>query len=151
MVVERLLKIVMPDKLYLGQKDYQQCMVITKLISLLELQSKIEIVICPTLRETNGLAMSSRNMRLNKEEKEKAGAIFKTLTIIKNNFGKLNTTTIKQDAETMLEQAGLKPDYVEIVNVFDLSPLQEGNKQPAVALIAAFMNEVRLIDNILLQ
>jgi len=126
-------------------------MVITKLISLLGLQSKIQIVICPTLREANGLAMSSRNMRLNKEEKEKAGTIFKTLTIIKNNYGKLNTTTIKQDAQTMLEQAGLKPDYVEIVNAIDLSPLQEGKKQPAVALIAAFMNEVRLIDNILLQ
>lgn len=151
MVVERLLEIVRPDRLYLGQKDYQQCMVITRLINLMGWKNKIEIVICPTLREENGLAMSSRNMRLSEEEKEKAAAIYKTLTVIKDKFRKTETTSIKQEAQSILEQAELKPDYIEIVNAHDLSPLTANSTEPAVALIAAFMNEVRLIDNMLLQ
>ena len=68
LVVERLLNIVEPDFLFLGQKDYQQCLVIKKLISLM--QKNIKVIICPILREKNGLAMSSRNLRLNEEEKE---------------------------------------------------------------------------------
>jgi len=67
MAVEKLLLIVRPDKLYLGQKDYQQCMIITRLIQLMGLEEKVNVRICPILREKDGLAMSSRNMRLNKE------------------------------------------------------------------------------------
>lgn len=152
MVVERLLKIVQPGRLYLGQKDYQQCMVIKKLVDLTGLKESIEISICPTLREANGLAMSSRNMRLTEEEKEKAGAIFKSLTLIKENFGKTPPEIIKEKAYKILEGDGLKPDYVEIVNAENLAPLKEWNQHTkAVALIAAFMNEVRLIDNMLLN
>jgi pantoate--beta-alanine ligase len=152
MVVENLLKIVLPDRLYLGQKDYQQCMVITKLTGLIGFKNKIEIIICPTLREKNGLAMSSRNMRLSKEEREKAGAIFKSMTLIKENIGKETLEIIKEKAYKILEGAGLKPDYVEIVNAEDLSSIKEWNKdKKAVVLVAAFMNEVRLIDNMLLN
>lgn len=149
MVVERLLKIVLPDNLYLGQKDYQQCMVIKKLIGLIGLSDKINLVICPTLRESNGLAMSSRNMRLSATEKEKAAAIFKSLLMIKQHFKSESTTVLKQKSEDLLVQAGLKPDYVEIVDATDLSPLSDNMN--AVALIAAFMNEVRLIDNMLID
>src|SRR5512138_2235737 len=74
MVMERLLKIVRPHNLYLGQKDYQQCMVIKKLIELIGL-TEIKMHICPTVREQDGLAMSSRNMRLNKEERKQAAEI----------------------------------------------------------------------------
>src|SRR5690242_13565632 len=70
MVVERLLEIVEPDKLYLGQKDFQQCMVIRKLISLMGKENTISLEISPTLREPDGLAMSSRNVRLNEEERK---------------------------------------------------------------------------------
>src|SRR5437762_3691918 len=69
MAVEKLLLIVRPDKLYLGQKDYQQCMIITRLIRLMELEKEIGIKICPILREKDGLAMSSRNMLLDQERK----------------------------------------------------------------------------------
>ncbi|MFZ1534928.1 MAG: pantoate--beta-alanine ligase, partial [Chitinophagaceae bacterium] len=70
MVVHRLLDIVQPDNLYLGQKDYQQCMVISKLVELINQQDTIKVNICPTLREKDGLAMSSRNMRLNEDERK---------------------------------------------------------------------------------
>jgi pantoate--beta-alanine ligase len=86
MVVYRLLNIVQPDHLYLGQKDYQQCMVITKLIELMKQEKKININICPTQREENGLAMSSRNMRLNEQGQNKSAAIYRNLVMIKENF-----------------------------------------------------------------
>jgi pantoate--beta-alanine ligase len=152
MVVQQLLEIVHPDRLYLGQKDYQQCMIITKLVELIGLKNSIEITICPTLREANGLAMSSRNMRLSNEEKEKAGVIYKSLQIIKENIGKENPEILEHKAQIMLEAAGLKPDYIRIVNAENLSPMQEWNQhKKAVVLVAAFMNEVRLIDNMLLN
>jgi Panthothenate synthetase len=74
------------DKLYLGQKDYQQCMIITRLIQLMGLEEKVNIRICPILREKDGLAMSSRNMRLNKEERAKAPALYETLIFLKQNI-----------------------------------------------------------------
>ena len=151
MVVERLLKIVRPDRLYLGQKDYQQCIIITKLIELMGMKEKIEVVISPTFREPNGLAMSSRNMRLSTEEKEKASAIYQSLSLIKKLYKNENLAMLKQKAQLLLEEAGLKPDYIEIVDATDLSMItdRETNKK-AIALVAAFMKEVRLIDNMLL-
>lgn len=152
MVMQRLLEIVLPNRLYLGQKDYQQCMVITKLIELIGMRGKLEVIICPTFREPNGLAMSSRNMRLSPEEKEKASTIYKSLSMIKENIEKENPAALKQKAHLMLEAAGLKPDYVEIVDATDLSLVYkwDANKK-TVALAAAYMNEVRLIDNMLLR
>lgn len=152
MVVQRLLEIVLPNRLYLGQKDYQQCMVITKLVELIGLNHRIEIIICPTLREANGLAMSSRNMRLSKEEREIAGAIYCSMNTIKENLTKKDLHILKQEAQKMITSAGLKPDYIEIVNAKDLSSINElSTNVKAVVLVAAFMNEVRLIDNMLLN
>ncbi|MEO6220241.1 MAG: pantoate--beta-alanine ligase [Ginsengibacter sp.] len=152
MVVHRLLEIVLPDRLYLGQKDYQQCIVIIKLIELIGMKEKIEVIISPTLREANGLAMSSRNMRLSYEEKEKATVIFKSLSMITKNFGKENPIVLKQQAQLMLVKAGLQPDYIEIVDATDLSIVQEWKEnKKMVALAAAFINNVRLIDNIVIN
>ena len=152
MVVHRLLEIVQPNNLYLGQKDYQQCMVITKLIELLHQQDKITVNICPTLRETDGLAMSSRNMRLNADERKTAATIFKSLSFIKENLDRKSITDLKQEAQAMLKKAGYRIDYVEIVDVKNLSAVKEWNgKEKLVAVVAAFLNEVRLIDNMLLN
>ena len=74
-VVHRLLEIVKPTRLYIGQKDYQQCKVITRLLELIKNEIELEIIICPTLREKDGLAMSSRNLRLNSEERKMAKMI----------------------------------------------------------------------------
>lgn len=152
MVVQRLLEIVKPDNLYLGQKDYQQCMVITKLIELIGQADKIKVSICPTLREANGLAMSSRNMRLKEGERNTATTIFRCLSMIKDNLKEGNLAELKKKAVTMLEEAGFRVDYVEIADANNLSIISnwEG-KQKIVALVAAFISEVRLIDNMLLN
>lgn len=148
MVVERLLEIMQPNQLYLGQKDYQQCMVITKLVELMGRHHSIHINVCPTLREPDGLAMSSRNMRLNKQERETAITIYDSLSHIKNNLSVGNTEILRQQAVSMLEQAGFKIDYIAITDAATLLPVTDWDgKQKLVLLAAAFLNEIRLIDN----
>lgn len=152
MVVSRLLKIVGPDNFYLGQKDYQQCMVIKKLLELMNIQGKTNIIISPTLREKNGLAMSSRNMRLNEAEKTNAATIYQTLQFIKQNIRPGDLSELKRQAVEKLEMAGFNVDYVEIADAENLHTVtQWDGKQNLVALVAAFLSEVRLIDNLLLQ
>lgn len=149
-VVDRLFKIVEPDKAYFGQKDYQQCMVIKKLIQLKSLP--VEIVIHPTVRESNGLAMSSRNLRLGEDEKEQAAVLYKALSFIKNNKTKLPPEELQKEAERTILNAGFdKIDYVDIRDAATLQPIQNLNHNDAVALVAAFIGSVRLIDNLLLQ
>ena len=150
--VHRLLEIVKPDRLYLGQKDYQQCMVIKKLIGLIGMSGVIEVVISPTLREADGLAMSSRNLRLLKNERRKAAAIFRCLNMIKQNFQKENFSAVKKKAELLLSGNGFITDYIEIADAGNLQLVDNRDgKQKLVALIAASLNEVRLIDNMLLD
>ncbi|NOT52021.1 MAG: pantoate--beta-alanine ligase [Chitinophagaceae bacterium] len=150
MVVERLLNIVAPHNLYLGQKDYQQCMVITRLTELMG--QPIRVNICPTLRESGGLAMSSRNMRLSEEERKTASTIYKCLSLAKEKLKPGNIAAIKKEMKTMLEKAGFKTDYAEIADARTLELINEWDgKRKLVGLIAAFLNEVRLIDNMMLN
>lgn len=152
MVVHRLLEIVQPDQLYLGQKDFQQCMVISELVKLTGKKNKIMVKVCPTLRENDGLAMSSRNMRLNETERKKAVTIYQCLTTIKENLKPGDLQPLKENARLMLEKKGFRVDYVEIADATTLKSADEWDgKQKLVALIAAFLNEVRLIDNMLLN
>ena len=146
-VVHRLLEIIMPDTLYLGQKDYQQCMVLRKMIELVGWQDLIHLGIGKTVRETDGLAMSSRNMRLNSEERKKAVLISATLLAIKKNIRPGNLLSLKKNAVSLLTDAGFKVDYVEICTD-DLQAVDTWDgKTRLVVLCAAFLNEVRLIDN----
>ncbi|MGI8950030.1 MAG: pantoate--beta-alanine ligase [Chitinophagaceae bacterium] len=150
-VMHRLLNIVVPDKLYLGQKDYQQCLVIKKLLQLTHI--KTEIKICPIIRETNGLAMSSRNVRLNEEDRKKAAAIYKTLIFIKQNIQTKNFNELKKEAAEKLIRSGFdKIDYVEIADANSLElMINRDEKIKILALIAVYLNGVRLIDNMLLN
>ena len=149
-VVEKLLQIVHPDKLFLGQKDYQQSMVIKKLVELMN--AKTAIIICPTQREIDGLAMSSRNMRLAEADRKKASHIYKTLNFIKEHIAPGDINDIKKIATDKLSAVGFKVDYIEIADANTLSLQQNWDgKTPLVALAAAFINDVRLIDNLLLQ
>lgn len=149
-VMSRLLKAVKPDLLYMGQKDYQQCMVVRKLLEHLKLD--VEFVACPTLREKDGLAMSSRNMRLSATERQIAPKIFQTLMDVKENIAAGDLAVIKQKAVASLEQAGFKVDYFEIADAHTLEQISNWNgSDPVVALVAAFLGEVRLIDNMLLN
>ena len=149
-VVDRLLQIVRPHNLYLGQKDYQQCMVIKKMIELV--QMNINVIICATLREGDGLAMSSRNMRLNKQEREQAVRISEVLLFIKKEIKAGYIGDLEERAIQYLSAAGFKVDYVTIATADTLELLEywDGSKN-IVALAAAYMNEVRLIDNMLIN
>jgi pantoate--beta-alanine ligase len=149
-VVYRLLEIVQPHHLYLGQKDFQQCMVIKKMIELAGLQ--IHINICNTLRETDGLALSSRNMRLNENERKLAVKISETLYSIKTALRPGYVADLTDKALNNLATAGFKTDYVSLADASTLEPVDEWDgKQKIVALIAAYLNDIRLIDNMLLS
>jgi pantoate--beta-alanine ligase len=149
-VVSQLLQIVNPTHLFIGQKDYQQCMVIKKLLKLENLN--IEIIICPTLREENGLAMSSRNLRLNEEQRDQAANIYKILRDLKQKIKPGSLSHLKKEAAKFLITNKIKPDYVEIAEAANLKIVNHWDgKTELVALVAAFIGEVRLIDNILLK
>lgn len=150
-VVDRLLSMVQPDNLFLGRKDYQQCMVIKKLIALKHLP--VSVSIQPTIREEDGLAMSSRNVRLSKEGRRKAVALYNTLLRIKAHAFEETLSSLIHDANKELLASGFeKIDYIAIADATTLQPLTLLNESSnAVVLAAAFLDGVRLIDNMLLS
>jgi pantoate--beta-alanine ligase len=147
-VVYRLFTLVQPNMAFFGQKDFQQVSIIQYMIKSLKLP--IQLVIHPTVREHLGLAMSSRNMRLNDLQKQEATYIYKTLL-----FGKsiVATNTPKSVTENMIaffNNSTLKLDYLTIVHPETLIELADQWVNGAVCCIAAYCNDVRLIDNICL-
>jgi pantoate--beta-alanine ligase len=148
MAVERLLEIVEPDYLFLGQKDYQQCLIIKRLVELMK--KNIRILISPTLREPSGLALSSRNLRLSPDEKNIASELYKTLEHIKINLPFQNLSQLKNDAIKHLESIGFIVDYLEIARPLNLT-IADNYKtgEDLIILVAAFLNNVRLIDNLI--
>jgi len=151
-VVSRLLDIIGPDKLYLGQKDFQQCMVIRKLLEQENRTAPIQLVICPTLREPDGLAMSSRNLRLTEPQRALAGILYQCLVSIQSKQGIDPFEKVERECMDLLRDKGFQPDYVALADARDLTLLKEYDEgRPMVALIAAKIGEVRLIDNLLLN
>jgi pantoate--beta-alanine ligase len=149
-VMFRLLNIVEPDFLFMGQKDYQQCLVVKKLLEIM--QSEIEFITCPTLRATDGLAMSSRNMRLNDKERENAGAIYQSLNYLKQNLSPGSLIDVIIQARSILEKKDFIIDYVEIADADTLQLINNWNGiQKIVGLVAAFQHEIRLIDNMVIN
>lgn len=148
-VVDRLLELVAPHVLYLGQKDFQQCMVVRRL---LELTGRTEPVlrICDTLREPDGLAMSSRNLRLAPADRQRATAIYRCLQKVKMDLQTLPAATLEHRAEAELSAAGFLVDYVSVRRASDLQPATNG-QEPRVVLAAASLNGIRLIDNLVLD
>jgi len=149
-VVDRLLDIVQPNQLFVGQKDYQQCMVLQKLLELKGKQNEIMLMVQPTMREANGLAMSSRNLRLSEEDRQKATSLSKALEYIRNNLGHEPLKTIKRKAKNELEDEGFALDYLEIRDARTLEPIHSYSEK-LVALVAASIGNVRLIDNMVLN
>jgi pantoate--beta-alanine ligase len=144
--MSRLLQMVRPYELFMGQKDYQQCMVVQWLLQ--HLQMSTRLIAVPTIREADGLAMSSRNMRLPEADRKKAPAIYQALEHIRRHITAGSLSPIVQEARGLLEKEGFKVDYVTIADANSLSPAAGWDgKQQLVALIAAFLGEVRLIDN----
>ena len=150
-IVARLLDIVNPGYLYLGQKDYQQCMVIRRLLELTGKADQVNLVICPTVREQDGLAMSSRNTRLTEPQRALAGTIYQCLISIQGKQGKDRFPVVQKECTELLKDRGLEPEYVSLADAENLSLLEDySEKKPMVALIAARIGNVRLIDNMLL-
>lgn len=146
-VVHRLLEIVQPGQLFMGQKDYQQCMVVSSLLEQTGLPVQLHIV--PTVRESSGLAMSSRNRRLDSLQLQKAASIFDTLQWMCSHAYTMPTTELEMQAKERLTAAGFEQiDYASIADAHTLEPAMEpALDQPLVALIAAAIGGVRLIDN----
>ena len=148
-IVDKLLNAIKPTTLYLGKKDYQQCMVINKMIA--DKKYEVRLEICDTIRETDGLAMSSRNLRLNELERNDALKIIKTILNIKKEIKPGNLEEIKIKASNYLTKNGYKVDYTEIADAETLKIVSDWDgKAKLVILVAAYLNKVRLIDNIIL-
>lgn len=149
-VMENLLNIVKPDFLFLGQKDYQQCLVIKKLIEQLNLE--VKIFVCPIVREESGLAMSSRNLRLDENDRKQAAQLHKELEWINKNLRNQDFKILKEQAISRLEKNGFKVEYLELAKTSDLSSVPNYHKnEELILLIAAFISGIRLIDNLLVK
>jgi pantoate--beta-alanine ligase len=150
-VVARLLEIVQPDTIYLGQKDYQQCLVLKKLMELMGL-NELKLEICATVREADGLAMSSRNRRLTEPQRAIAGIIYQCLVSIESKQISGDFGVVKKECEDLMKAKGLEPEYVALADARDLTILENYDMgRPMVALIAVRIGEIRLIDNILIE
>lgn len=146
-IVTKLLNILHPNKAYFGQKDYQQCLVVKQLMR--DLNIDVQIVTCPTVREKDGLAMSSRNVHLNEDERKQAVCVYEALQHAEKRVikGEVHTAILKKEMEEIiLKQQSVKIDYLEMVQPETLAPL-EMIKQNAVICIAVFIGTTRLIDN----
>lgn len=148
-VVKRLLDIVLPTKLFMGQKDYQQFCICRNMMEQFDLST--EIVMCPIVREKSGLAMSSRNMLLSESEKIIATNIHRVLLDTKLNFEQLTIEQLKQNAIFALNNIPeFRLDYFEIADGKTLLSATEKSEN-VVACTAVFLGEVRLIDNMILK
>jgi pantoate--beta-alanine ligase len=145
-VVCRLLNIVMPDVLFLGQKDYQQLVLVERMIA--DLRMPLELRMGPTQREPDGLAMSSRNRYLTPVERGQAPALHRALTRVREQVlaGERNFARLAADASAELASAGFRPDYVEIRRQGDLAAANPQSTEPRIVLAAGRLGRARLID-----
>ena len=147
-VVYALFDLVNPHKAYFGSKDYQQVIVIKKLVEVLGL--KVEVIECSTQRDPNGLAMSSRNLLLSPTEKMEAAIIFKTLKYCQENVSAYTPKKLQIIAKTFFNKGSLRLEYLEIVSAEGLKPIDDW-QQKSVCCIAAYCGKIRLIDNLVLN
>lgn len=147
-VVRILFSIIKPHFAYFGEKDYQQLLIIKELIRQLKLP--ITIIPCPTIREADGLAMSSRNSLLKEEQRKNASFIYQQLLFAKQNYSKYTPHHLKNIIiENFRKNPIFKLDYFEFADAFNLQPVEKWENHKCVrAFTAARINSVRLIDNI---
>ncbi|RZK13062.1 MAG: pantoate--beta-alanine ligase [Flavobacterium sp.] len=150
-IVKRLFEIVTPANAYFGEKDFQQLQIVKKMVEKENLP--VNVIGRPIFREENGLAMSSRNERLTREQKQKAYFIYKTLLEAKQQFGTKNAKEISEWVEkTFSQQTDFQLEYFEIADESTLLPIKTKEESKKYrAFIAVFVNEIRLIDTISLN
>ena len=150
-VVAKLFNIVEPARAYFGQKDAQQALVIKKMVA--DLNMNLEVIVAPTVRESDGLAMSSRNVYLNPQERQASIVLFKALTLARNRRekGERNAETVRQEMTSLISQEPLAK--IEYVSIADAQTLEELSKidRPALVSLAVRFGKTRLIDNMLLE
>ncbi|MBP6872735.1 MAG: pantoate--beta-alanine ligase [Bacteroidales bacterium] len=148
-VVKKLFDIFQPDRAYFGEKDYQQLAIIRALVKMKNIP--VGIVPCPTVREADGLAMSSRNRRLTPEERAIAPEIYRTLDLAADLAGIKSVAEVKQLACDRLTEKGFVVDYFEFSDAVTLQPVDAWDQAPEIiGCVAAFLGNVRLIDNLIL-
>lgn len=145
-VVKKLFQLMQPDMAFFGKKDFQQLAVVKALVK--QMRSPVQIVGLDTVREKDGLAMSSRNRRLSIQEREKAVELSKTLNFIKKNKDAMEPAQLEEEAKKQLD-ACFKVDYVQIVDGYTLRPITNWNETNyPVVCAAVFIGDIRLIDNL---
>jgi pantoate--beta-alanine ligase len=149
-VVSKLFNIVAPDVAYFGQKDAQQTVVIRRLVR--DLNMAVQVEICPTVREPDGLALSSRNAHLSPAERDRATALYQALATaqVLVAAGETDVSTIVAAADAELEDPQVRVEYFQIVNPETLEPITSMDG-PALAVVAVWVGQTRLIDNQLLS
>jgi pantoate--beta-alanine ligase len=149
-IVAKLFNSVQPDVAYFGRKDAQQALVIERMARDLDFPVRVEVL--PTVREEDGLAMSSRNAYLDPEQRERATAISRALGAAEQaaRQGETSSDALVEAAMSELRNAGIEPEYVEARSAEDLSPIAELNGRPVLLAVAARVGRARLIDNVVI-
>lgn len=149
-VVSKLFNMVLPDLAVFGQKDFQQLAVIRTMVR--DLNMPVQIISEPTVRDVDGLALSSRNGYLSADERATAPLLYRTLTQLKDAIqnGRRDYSTLVTEGLESLRAAGLRPDYLEVRNAIDLQPVSDASAE-LVILAAAFLGKTRLIDNLMVD
>jgi len=149
-VVWRLLDIVQPHRLFMGQKDFQQLTIVRDMLK--QMQADIELIMCPIVREEDGLAMSSRNVLLTPEHRAIVSIIQETLQAGKEMIAEKSPQEVKAWAMEKLQQPGFKPEYFEIVDGISLQAIDKfEDSNFLVACAAVWVGKVRLIDNLVFK
>lgn len=149
-IVNKLFDTLKPDFAFFGQKDYQQVMVISHMVRKMKID--VKIVVCPIIREMDGLAMSSRNVYLSPEERIQSLALYHALTLAQNLFETQSIVETKKRVRSFLDSCpGIETEYFEIFNARTFKPLNSKNAEVTIALIAAKIGKIRIIDNMYLN
>ncbi|WP_276345929.1 pantoate--beta-alanine ligase [Daejeonella sp. JGW-45] len=148
-IVKKLFDIVNPDYAFFGQKDFQQFMIISLMVK--KLQMSVKLVRCPIVREKDGLAMSSRNVYLSEADRQNALALYKALTRAKTGFKDKSIAQVREEALDFLAASpGIEPEYFEIFNAETFQPAASKQEGTIIALVAARVGSIRIIDNMIL-
>jgi pantoate--beta-alanine ligase len=150
-VVTKLLNMCGPDVAYFGAKDYQQALIVKRLVE--DLDMPVHIEVCPIVRDADGLALSSRNAYLTPDERLRALSLSRALEAAREEIlrGAVQAADVAEAARGELQLAGVDPEYVEVRSAADLSPLQRLGSEDVLVAIAARIGRARLIDNVVVQ
>lgn len=149
-IVKKLFDIIRPDYAFFGQKDFQQFIVISYMVKKLAID--VQLISCPIIREKDGLAMSSRNVYLSEEDRKNALSLFQALSKARSDFNNLSIAEIRINAWNYLSKSkGIMVEYFELYNTQTFEPALKKQGENVIALVAARVGNIRIIDNMILS